>query len=104
MARYAARVDDNQQSIIDDLRAMHISVEPRHDDLLVGYRKHTYWFEVKNPARCFKADGFTMRKGMIKPSQEKIRRTWLGHYSIVTTTEEILKQIEYDGRMPAYLK
>ena len=94
---YRARVDDNQQSIIEQLRGRGISVEPRHDDLLVGYMGRTFWFELKNPERCFKADGVTFAKGAIKESQSKIRSTWRGHYSVVTELDQILKQIGYQS-------
>ena len=93
--KWAQRVDDNQSLIIDQLRNMGVSVAPRHDDLFVGFRGKNYWFEVKNPAVCFNADGITYKKGAIKESQMKLRRTWRGHYSVVTHIEQILEQIGY---------
>ena len=92
---YRAKVDLNQNRIMNELRDMGISVEPRHDDLLVGYQGRTFWFECKNPETCFKADGVTFSKGAIKATQSKIRSTWRGHYSIVWSLEQILNQIGY---------
>jgi hypothetical protein len=93
---YRARVDDNQAEIMAGLRNLGISVEPRHDDLLVGFRRRTFWFECKNPTTCFLADGVTFKTGAIKKSQSKLRSTWRGHYSVVTTIEQILNQIGYE--------
>jgi len=91
--RRAAKIDANQNSIVDELRSMGISVEVGYDDILVGWRGRTYWFEVKDPATCFKADGITFKKGAIKESQTKLRATFQGSYDIVWSTEMILQRI-----------
>ena len=97
--RQAARIDDNQKEIVKYLRSLPgVSVAVSHDDLLVGYEFKTFWFEVKNPETCFLADGITFKKGAVKESQTKIRRTWQGHYNIVTSLEQIIEDINYDYR------
>jgi len=94
--RRAAKVDSNQGKIVKQLRELGISVAPGHDDLLVGYQCKTYWFELKDPAKLLCADGVTFRKGVILESQEKIRRTWRGHYAIVWELEMILYNIGFN--------
>lgn len=91
----AMRIDDNQRDIVDALRKLGISVALKHDDILVGYKQRTYWFEVKNGERCFLADGVTFRQGALKPGQDKLRRTWMGHYDVVWDLDMILYTIGY---------
>lgn len=94
MTRRAARIDDNQNGIVEALRGIPgVTVALQHDDMLVGYKGQTYWYEVKNPARCFLANGVTFKKGAIKPSQTKIRAAWTGHYKIVWSLQMILDDI-----------
>jgi hypothetical protein len=81
--RRAAKVDGNQAEIVKALRAIPgISVATRHDDILVGYRGRTYWYELKKSV-----------KAEVKPGQEMLRQTWQGHYAIVSSVEEILAEI-----------
>jgi hypothetical protein len=55
--RRAARVDGNQSEIVAALRAVGASVTPTHaigggfPDLVVGFRKRSILFEVKDPAQ-----------------------------------------------------
>lgn len=80
-SRRAARVDSNQKEIVDALNCIPgVTVQHGHDDLLVGYRNRTYWFEVKSPGNEKK----------LRPSQEKLFVKWTGHYQIVSTLEQIL--------------
>jgi hypothetical protein len=62
------------------------------DDILVGYKGETYWYEIKDPEKLFNKDG-TFRKGEIKPSQEKLLAEWKGHYKIVWNLEMILEDM-----------
>ena len=88
--RRAAKIDANQNPILDSLRLIPgVTVEPSHDDILVGFDGKTYWYEIKDPEKVFKKDG-TFIKGAIKPSQEKLLEEWKGHYKIVWTLEMIL--------------
>jgi len=90
--RYANRVDNNQKQIIADLEKIPgVSVKPGHDDLLVGFRGRTFWFEVKNPNTLNKKGGFY--KGRVRKGQIKLQNEFNGHYSIVTTSKEIMQQI-----------
>ena len=60
--RRAAKVDANQNEIRKELEALGYSVVPGHDDILVGHRGKTYWFEIK-----------TGPKAEVKKSQKKCR-------------------------------
>ena len=71
---------------------------PDHDDILVGYQGKTWWFELKDPKKVFKADGVTFKPGTIREAQAKLRSTWRGHYSIVWSLQQILETIGYDSK------
>ena len=98
--RRAQRRDANEKKIISQLRAVPgVSIMQCSEiDLIVGFKGHNFLFELKNPDTAFLADGITFKKGAIKESQSKIRRTWQGHYNIVTSLEQILEDINYDFR------
>ena len=90
--RYANKVDSNQPEIVKDLRKIPgVSVELDHDDILVGFKGKTYWFEIKNPDKL-KKDG-SFRKGAVKKGQKDLQNEFNGHYSIVTTSKEIMQEI-----------
>lgn len=95
MAKYrqAARVDDNQAEIVKELRKMGLSVQLGMDDILVGYRGRTYWFEIKDPAKTLKKDG-AYKKGALKDSQIQLTETWKGHYQVVHSLDQILKAVK----------
>jgi len=90
--RYQVKnTDDNEKDIVSALREIPgCEVETDKDDILVGYKKRTYWFEIKNPAEVdkhgkpYKRDNKTYRK------QKKLNDTWAGHYEIVTSLDQIL--------------
>ena len=82
--RRAARIDKNQNQIVDELRSIAgLSVQVGHDDILVGYKGKTYWYEIKAGA-----------KSEIKESQKKILAEYSGHYKIVYTVDQILEDIK----------
>lgn len=93
MRRRKDRVDDNQASIVKKLRKIPgVTVEVGHDDVIVGYQGRTYWYEIKDPTKTLKADG-RWKKGAIRGDQRRILNTFTGHYRVICTTEEILKDI-----------
>lgn len=77
------KVDGNQTDIVKELRRRGYSVEVGHDDILVGYRGHTYWYEIK-----------TGHKSKLKPSQEDLLRDYKGHYKIIWNAKMIIDDIE----------
>jgi hypothetical protein len=90
--RTAAKVDANQNQIVEDLRKIPgLSIELGHDDILVGWQGRTYWYEIKNPEKANKKG--EVYPSAIKPDQKRLIAEFKGHYKIVTTTEEILDDI-----------
>lgn len=83
--RRAAKVDANQQAIVERLRACGIQVEiiGKPVDLLVCHRGTTSLLEIKN------ADG---RDQLTKDQVEFIAR-WPGKIAVVYTPEEALKAV-----------
>ena len=94
--RYAANVDLNQNSIVKDLRKF-ASVELDHDDILVGYKGKTYWYELKSEKAVSKRTGEILESAK-KDSQKILEKEYKGHYKIVSSLDEILvdMEIEFD--------
>ena len=90
--RQAARVDENQNQIVQRLRAYGCSVQTGMDDLLVGYKGRNYWIEIKDPSKTKKKNG-DYKAGAIKNSQQKLLHEWRGNYSVCCSFEEILEEI-----------
>ena len=87
------KIDNNQVSIVKVLRKIPgVTVEVGHNDLLLGYKGKTYWFEIKN-SNCVSPKTGEIQPSKIKDSQYKLLRDWRGHYSIVWKLEQILNQI-----------
>lgn len=91
MSRYrkAARVDGNQGEIVKALQKIPgVSVATGHDDILVGFRGHTYWFEIKVPEK----------RKRLQPAQTRLKERWTGQYDVVWETEHILNRIFDRGK------
>lgn len=88
--------DRNEKKIVAKLREIPgVMVETGHDDLLVGYKGRTYWFEVKNPNKINK-DGTVQRQGRRNKTQEKqdkLLQEWPGQYNLVWNLDQILTVI-----------
>lgn len=91
--RLDARVDDNQSAIVKSLnRVPGVSVEADHHDLIVGYRRRSWWIEIKTE------DARSKKTGKVKPSEltpsEKRRLADPNfQYDVCFSAEEILKVI-----------
>lgn len=91
--RRAARCDENQPGIVEALRNIPgVTVSVNHDDILCGRNGKTYWFEIKDPAKAVTKDG-KLKSGALKDSQVELLETWSGHYSVVWSLDQILKEI-----------
>lgn len=91
--RQAAKIDANQPDIVKDLRKIKgVTVELNHDDILVGYKGITYWYEIKTPESVSKQTGLILESAK-KPSQIRLEKEWKGHYRIVSNIDEILSDI-----------
>lgn len=97
MRRTAAKTDTNQKEIVKALRSIPgVSVAPNHDDILVGFKGFTYWFEVKNPNKVGKNN--KIRPSALQQSQVDLLQGWTGHYSVVWSVEQILKEMGINER------
>ena len=91
--RHAARTDENQGDIVEALRQIFgLTVETDHDDIFVGYKGFNYWYELKSDRAISKRTG-KVKESSKQKSQKKLSKTWKGHYKIVSTLDEILKDI-----------
>jgi len=91
--RQAARIDKNQVEIVKALRQIPgVTVEPGHDDILCGYKGKTYWYEIKSSRTVSQKTG-EVRPSGITPSEKKRQDTWKGHYKIVWSLDQILKDM-----------
>ena len=81
--RRAARIDENQPRIVEQLRQIPgVTVATGMDDILCGAHGRTYWYELKTSA-----------KAEVRPSQIRLRETWTGHYKVVTSVDEIMRDM-----------
>ena len=91
--RRAAKIDSNQPEIVKKLRQIPgVSVELGHDDILVGFRKITFWYELKDESAVSNKTGKIL-ESEIKPDQKRIRGTFTGHYKIVSSYNQIITDI-----------
>ena len=95
MARYLnKKTDANEKDIVKELRQIHgVKVETGHDDILVGYKGRTYWFEIKNPDEVNKDGQPTAKKTKTAIKQKKLAEEFTGHYKIVYCIEQIFAEI-----------
>lgn len=92
--RVDAKTDANQQEIVEKLRQIPgVTVETEKDDILVGYKGLTFWFEIKNPETVCNKKG-EIYESSIKPSQKILRDTFTGHYRIFSSFEQIWNDIQ----------
>lgn len=90
--RQAAKVDANQRIIVQALRQIPgCTVETGKDDILVGYKSITRWYEIKTPD-CVGKDGKILDSAK-KSKQKELEREWRGHYRIVSSVGEILQDM-----------
>ncbi len=93
MRRRQDKIDRNQKAIIEALRALpNVSVEPGHDDIIVGLRGQTFWYEIKDTSQLSKKTG-KLRESAKTEDQKRLDRTWKGHRKYVTSIDEILEDI-----------
>ena len=88
--RRAARVDDNQREIVEELRRAGCSVwslagvGKGFPDLAVGFRGRNLFLEVKDGSKppC---------KRRLTPDEEAFHASWRGHVAVVESVEDALK-------------
>ena len=83
------KTDDNQQEIIDALRAIGASVQDLSKvgggcpDLACGFRGQVFMLEIKNPDT----------KGKLSTNQKVWHKNWHGQVAVVRTVEEAFRAI-----------
>ena len=88
------KTDNNEKDIVSALRQIPgVSVETGHDDILLGYKNKTYWFEIKNPSEVDKNGKPYAKKSETAKKQKKLDDEFKGHYKIVYCIEQILAEI-----------
>jgi len=90
--RHAARTDRNEKQIVKDLRSLGYTVETGVNDIFVGGKGISFWYEIKDN-RVLNKNG-KIKESEIKPSQKMLRATWRGHYKIVSSVEQILRDMQ----------
>jgi hypothetical protein len=86
--RYAARVDNNQPAMVEDLRAMGFSVYPTHrvgqgfPDLCISRGGITMLCEVKQG------------RGKLTKDEAEFHASWQGQIVIAYTAEDVLRAFE----------
>lgn len=91
--RRAAKADTNQNAIVAALRDIPgVTVATRHDDILVGYKRKTYWYEIKSERAVSRKTGKVLESSKQK-DQVKLENGWTGHYRIVSGIDDILDDI-----------
>ena len=89
----ARKIDDNQNEIVKMLRRIGCSVAITSmvgkgmPDLLIGFRKKNFLFELKDGNK-------TESRKRLTPDEEKFFNTWQGQVNKVETFDEILKIIQ----------
>lgn len=87
--RRAARVDGNQASIVKDLRTYGATVQHLHTigegcpDILVGWRRRNYLFEVKDPGKI-------PSKRVLTKDEEIWHAEWRGQINTIETFDDAL--------------
>jgi hypothetical protein len=96
MRRFAAKIDNNQKEIVRQLRQIPgVTVKTGHDDILVGNKGKTFWYEIKDKSAFAKRTGeLFVTKKQTQKSQAKLKECWKGHYRIVSSFEEIFEEIQ----------
>ena len=86
MPRYAARRDRSEGAIVDALETAGCDVLRATDiDLIVGRAGLNWLLECKSPGRA--------SESRMRPLQKRLRASWRGQYSIVTTPAEALRAV-----------
>ena len=97
--RRAARKDENQLAIEQDLRKLGYSVADTSQlgdgfvDMVVGKHQRNWLFEIKNPKQPPSARKLT-------PAEKDFHDAWRGQIHTVETTDQILEIVNKCNLMP----
>ncbi len=89
--RIAARIDENQPAIVDELReyqdvTVHSTAQlgKGFPDIIVGYNGRNYLFEIKNPEK-------PPSKRKLTPDEDRWHRDWMGQVHTIETVSDCLQ-------------
>lgn len=94
MSRRVARVDSNQESIVDALRALGCSVQSLAEvgngcpDLLVGFDRINVILEVKDPTK-------PLADRQLTPKQKQWHSNWKGTAHLVESAQQALDIVAF---------
>jgi hypothetical protein len=100
---YAKRTDDNHREVIDAFRKAMPDATlfdasgagKGFGDVVVGWKKQNFIFEIKDPAKCPSARSLT-------DAQKEFHLTWQGQIKVVHTAADMCAEIaraEFGRRM-----
>lgn len=85
--RFDAKRDLNEPEIVAALQKIGATVErlsgKNIPDLLIGYKKHNYLFEIKS------------KSGILTPGQIDFHKNWKGHINVIRNIDEALNVLYY---------
>ena len=90
--RRAAKVDNNQNEVLDALiKIPGVSVAPGHDDFLLGYKGLTHWIEWKSEDEIAKKTGKPfVRDNKTYRKQKELSDNFTGSYHICWSIDQLL--------------
>lgn len=95
--RRAAKIDGNQNKIVEQLRKCGFSVAITSQlgkgfpDIVVGAKCKNYLFEIKDPEK-------PKSKRMLTHDEAIFKTLWCGQYEVIETIDEALKIIDNDKK------
>ena len=93
--KHYPRLDGNHKQIVQELRqfpgvSVHSTAQlgGGFGDIVVGYKKTNYLFEIKDPTK-------PPSSRVLTPDEQKFHSNWSGQIDTVMSTEDVLKRIGY---------
>lgn len=91
--RRAAKIDDNQKTLVQHLRRCGFSVAVTSalgkgfPDIVVGSSGRNYLFEIKDPAKC-------PARRRLTEDEAEFKTKWRGQYDVIETIDDALRIID----------
>jgi hypothetical protein len=89
----AKKVDANQAELVKQIRKIPgATVKHTHVvgdgfvDIVVGYRKRNFLFEIKDPSQ-------PPSKRKLTEDEEKFHKEWTGHVAVVETIDDVVREL-----------
>ena len=94
--RTAAKVDSNQREIVSALRQIGASVQILSmvgkgcPDILVGFRRNNFLFEIKDSNK-------PPSKRKLTPDERQWHDDWRGQVTTISTVDQVIALVTYDS-------